>query len=116
MTIARSTKLSSTKITSGNNKTPDTYHTLQVIDFYSHNTFITHNKLNILRGAFKIKKRQNLGKVPNRGVIENSKSSQVSVGKSSKRGGGSSKFKKVPSFQKFESLKNNALFPSHEDP
>ena len=27
---------------------PDTHHKLKVIDFYSHNTFITHNELNTM--------------------------------------------------------------------
>ena len=66
----------------------------------------------LVREAFKIKKRQNLGKVPNRrGVIENSKSSQVSVGKSSKRGVGHHISKK----SQVSKFGNNALIPSHED-
>ena len=60
------------------------------------------NRILLIRGALKIKKRRNFGKVPNRrrGVIKNSKSSQVSVGKSSKRGGGVITFKKSPKFKK----------------
>ena len=53
-----------------------------------------------LRGAFKIKKRQNLGKVPNRGGGHRKfkKFPSFSWEKFKKRGG-SSHFKKVPSFQ-----------------
>ena len=49
----------------------------------------------MIREAFQTKKRGNLGNGPNRGVVKKSKKSQVSVGKSSKLGGGSSEIKKV---------------------
>ena len=60
----------------------------------------------------KLKNAETWEKFPRGGVIENSKSSQVSFWKSSKRGGVIT-FQKSP---KFPSLKNNASFPSHEDP
>jgi len=63
----------------------------------------------------KLKKRRNLGKVPNRvrGGHRKFKKFQSFSWEKFKKRGGSSHFKKVPSFQKFESLKNNSLFPSH---
>ena len=44
----------------------------------------------LVREAFQLKKQQNLGISPNRGrgVVKKSKKSQVSVGNSSKLGGG----------------------------
>ena len=55
--------------------------------------------------AFQSKKRGNLGNGPNRGgVVKKSKKSQISVGKSSKLGGGSSEIKKVPSFRGYQRL------------
>ena len=50
------------------------------------------------------------------GVVEKSKQSQVSVGKSSKLGGGSSEIKKVPSSREYQRLKNNDSISSYEDP
>ena len=51
--------------------------------------------LTMLREAFQSKKQRNLGIIPNRGVVvEKSKKSQVSVGNSSKLGGGLQKSKK----------------------
>ena len=64
----------------------------------------------------------NLGKLSNRklvqigGGVNKSKKSQVSVGKSSKLGGGSSEIKKVPSSRGYQRLKNNDSFSSYEDP
>ena len=54
-----------------------------------------------LRGAFKIKKRRNLGKVPKSSKIQ--KVPKFQLGKFQKEGG-------VSHFQKFPSLKNKALF------
>ena len=90
-----------------------------------------------LREPSKLKSAKTWGKVPNRGGHQKFKKvPKFKLGKVKKeeggyrkfkkfpsfswekfkKRGGSSHFKKVPSFQKLPSLKNNALFPSHEDP
>ena len=70
-----------------------------------------------LREAFQSKKQRNLGiRHLGGGVVKKSKKSQVSVGKSSKLGGGSSEIKKVPSSREYQRLKNNDSFSSYEDP
>ena len=74
-------------------------------------------KCKYLREAFQSKKQQNLGiRHLGGGVVEKSKKSQVSVGNSSKLGGGSSEIKKVPSSRGYQRLKKNDSFPSYEDP
>ena len=72
----------------------------------------------MLREDFQSKKQRNLGISPNRGggVVEKSKKSQVSVGNSSKLGGGSSEIKKVPSSRGYQRLKNTHSFSSYGDP
>ena len=54
--------------------------------------------------VFQTKKQGYLGNAPNRGggIVKKSKKSQVSVGKSSKLGGGSSEIQKVPSSRRYQ--------------
>ena len=71
-----------------------------------------------MKGSFPIEKATKLGNSAFRGggVVGKSKKSQVSVGNSSKLGGGSSEIKKVPSSIGYQRLKNNDSFSSYEDP
>ena len=66
----------------------------------------------MLREAFQSKKQRNLGirHLGGGGAVKKSKKSQVSVGKSSKLGGGSSEIKKVPSSRGYQRLKKMTHF------
>ena len=101
----------------GNVSASQTKNSVQaLLDDYCQNNEV---KVHSTKGSFPIEKATKLGNSAFRGgggVVKKSKKSQVSVGNSSKLGGGSSEIKKVPSSRGYQRLKKNDSFPSYEDP